>query len=320
MKNPLRPKVAFVLGGGGARGLAHLGVLKVLESAGVRPDLIVGCSAGALVGSLYAFSATTEEAEARLLAFVADSPKDMERYDAIRSITPLKPLPEGFFGRLWRLAKMGKFFATTLFKESFIDPKQFDRNVAALLPDRLIEESPVPLAIVATDLDTCREVVLTSGPLRRAVKASSAIAGVFPPVQVNEAHFVDGGFTSKVPVEVALRMGADVVLAVDVSSDLPEEDVGDLRRGTNISSRATAIMAETLKNLQLRFADVVIKPKMEDVHWADFAGVSGIIPLGEAAALEALPAVKRAIRRGMVRRAARILGLSPKRKVVFPSA
>ena len=138
-------------------------------------------------------------------------------------------------------------------------------------------------------------MVLTSGPARRAVQASSAIAGVFPPVSVDGSQLVDGGFVNKVPVEVAFRLGADVVIAVDVSSDAADsQDYG--QAGSALSLRATAIQGDTLKNLQLRFADVLICPHVADVHWADFAAIGDIIPRGEAAARGALPQIRKAIR------------------------
>lgn len=184
---------------------------------------------------------------------------------------------------LRRFYKLGLFFATTLFKESFMDAEQFERDLAAIVPDCRIEEAPIRLAIVATDLGLGREVILTEGPLRTAVQASSAIAGIFPPIVLDGKELVDGGFVNKVPVEVALKLGADVVIAVDVSLDvLDSQDFG--RRGAAISVRANAILSETLKNLQLRFADAIIRPDVRNVHWADFAAISEITPMGEAAA------------------------------------
>jgi NTE family protein len=313
----LRPKVAVVLGGGGARGFAHLGVLKVLEREGIPVDLLVGCSAGALVGSLYAFSGSVEAAEKALLAYTSSPEFQDGRYRDIQTIAPLeKPQKEGFFRRLKRAYKTAAFFASTLLRESYVKPEEFEANVAGILPDRKIEESPIPLCIVAADLQTGDEVVLREGPLRLAVQASSAIAGVFPPVRWQGRDLVDGGFVDKVPVEAALRLGADVVIAVDVSLDVAFDGNLD-RRGTTLTTRASAILSEALTQSQIRFADVVIRPDIRKVHWADFHSVPQAIPLGEEAAEAALPAIRSALRRGWLRRLLRLLGRHPRRTVVF---
>lgn len=311
MKNPFRPRVALVLGGGGARGLSHVGVLKTFEAAKIPIDLIVATSAGALVGSLYAVYGNVRDVEERLTAF-ANSPQfQSEKFRDLQHMTPLENDDKGLVMTLRRFYKLGLFFATTLFKESFIDPEQFERDLAAVLPDCRIEEAPIRLAIVTTDLGLGREVVLTEGPLRTAVQASSAIAGIFPPVAVDGKELVDGGFVNKVPVEVALGLGADVVIAVDVSLDvLDSQDFS--RSGAAVSMRANAILSETLKNLQLRFADVVIRPDVKNIHWADFASISEITPMGEAAAKESLPAVREALLRGYVQRLKKLAGIRRK--------
>ncbi|MGC8764116.1 MAG: patatin-like phospholipase family protein [Acidobacteriota bacterium] len=309
--------MALVLGGGGARGFAHLGVLKVLEREGIPVDLLVGCSAGALVGSLYAFAGSSEAAEEALLAYTSSPDFQDGRYRDIQTIAPLeKPKEEGFFRRLKRAYKTAAFFASTLLRESYVKPEEFAANVAGILPDRNIEDSPIPLCIVAADLQTGDEVLLREGPLRLAVQASSAIAGVFPPVRWGGRDLVDGGFVDKVPVEAALRLGADVVIAVDVSLDVAFDGNLD-RRGTTLTTRASAILSEALTQAQVRFADVVIRPDIRKVHWADFRSVPQAVPLGEEAARAALPAIRAALRRGWPRRLLRLLGRHPRRIVVF---
>lgn len=307
MNNPLRPKVGLVLGGGGARGLAHVGVLKVFEEARIPVDLVVGCSMGAMVGTLYAFYKSAGDTADRLRDFTSSKGFNKEKYEHLQAMSPVSGEDQGFLNTARRFYKLGLFFATTLFKESFIDPRQVNRDIAAIIPDCRIEDSPIPLAIVATDLRHGEEVVLTQGPARLAVQASSAVAGVFPPVAVDGRDLVDGGFVNKVPVEVAFRLGADVVIAVDVSSDVADsEDFG--HTGSAISIRATAILTDTLKDLQMRFADVVIRPQLADVHWADFSAIDAIIPRGEAAARQALPDIRALLKRGRWRALVRLLG------------
>lgn len=307
----LRPRVGLVLGGGGARGLAHLGVLKVLEEDRVPVDLVVGCSMGAMVGSLYALYGTAEDARTRLAQFTRSEQFRGDKFRDLQAMTPLSTEDQGFVQTVKRFYKLGLFFATTIFKQSFINPKQFDADVAAIIPDCNLEQAPIPLAIVATDLKSGREVILDRGSLRLAVQASSAIAGIFPPVLVDGQELVDGGFVNKVPVEAAFRMGADVVIAVDVSDDVVDsQEFG--RTGSAISLRSSAIMSDTLKNLQMRFADVVVHPDVRGVHWADFSALDSIVPLGEAATRAALPAIRAAIKRGRRRRIAALLGFRRK--------
>jgi NTE family protein len=288
-----------------------VGVLRVLERAGIPVDMVVGCSMGAMVGTLFAFYRTAEDAEVRLRAFTDSSQFRKDKFEHLQAISPIPGEDQGLVQTAKRFYKLGLFFATTLFRESFIDPRQVNRDIEAIIPEGDIEAAPIPLAIVATDLRSGEEVVLTRGPARQAVQASSAIAGVFPPVVVDGRELVDGGFVSKVPVEVAFRLGADVVIAVDVSSDTADsQDYG--RAGSALSLRATAIQGDTLKNLQLRFADVVIHPEVADVHWADFASIGTIIPRGETAARLALPEIRAAIRRGRRKAFARFLGFERK--------
>jgi len=301
----LKPKIALVLGGGGAKGMAHLGVIKVLEAEGIRPDLIVGCSAGAMIGSLYAFSCNIEEAEKKLVTFTESSDIDIDSFKDLEMMTPLDDEKKGFFRRIKRIYKTGRFLAKTASKPSYIDTREFDHNVGGLLPDAMIEDANIPITIVATSLKDGVEKIIRGGPLRDAVKASSAIAGVFPPVEIDGELLIDGGFVDKVPVEIALKLGADVIIAVDVSTELEDTEDFDLH-GTAITSRAGSILAATLKKVQTRFADVFIRPEVKSVHWADFTASRRAIELGEEAATEKLAEIHTAIARGRRRRVKRL--------------
>jgi NTE family protein len=276
-------------------------VIQVLEKARVPIDLVVGTSAGALVGSLYCAYQNSADVRERLAGFASSPQFKDDKFADLVAMTPPPGSDQGFVQTARRFYKLGLFFATTLFQKSFIDTKQFEHDIAGVVPEANIENLPLPLAIVATDLEHGKEVVLTKGPLRSAVMASSAIAGVFPPVEIDGMELVDGGFANLIPVEVAFRMGADVVIAVDVSSNI--SDSQDFSRtGSAISLRAAAIQAETAKNLQARFADVLIRPAVSDIHWAQFALYDTIIPRGRAAANAVLPQIKKAIARARLRK------------------
>lgn len=301
MRNPFRPRVALVLGGGGARGVAHVGVLEVLVQEKVPIDFVVGTSAGALVGGLFCAYRDTADVTARLARFATSEQFQGDKFADLVTMAPPPGADQGFVQTVKRFWKLGLFFATTLFQQSFIEPEAFERDVAAVVPDVRIEDLPLPLAIVATDLREGREVVLTQGSLRRAVMASSAIAGVFPAVHIDGLELVDGGFVNLIPVEVALRMGADVVVAVDVSSPVADSKEFS-RRGGAVSLRATAIQAETARRLGVRFADVLIRPAVSAFHWAAFTQYAEIIPHGREAARGALPEIRRALRRAWQRK------------------
>lgn len=290
------PRVALILGGGGARGVAHIGVLEVLERERIPVDLVVGTSAGALVGALFCAYGNTEDVRTRIARFAASPQFQGDLFADLVAMAPPPGADQGFVQTLRRFYKLGLFFATTLFQRSFIDAAQFERDISAVVPDARIEALPRQLAIVATDLREGREVVLTRGPLRTAVMASSAIAGFFPPVEIDGLELVDGGFVHLVPVEVALRLGADVAIAVDVSSPVADSQEFS-RRGGSISLRATAIQAEASRRFQTRFADVVVRPVVSEFHWAAFAAYETIIPRGREAAERALPEIRRALRR-----------------------
>src|SRR6266478_7895051 len=145
----------------------------------------------------------------------------------------------------------------------------------------MIEETKIPFAACAADITRGEEVLMQTGSLRRAVSASSAVPGLLPPVPLDGRLLIDGGWMCKVPVLPALRLGASIVLGVDVSKEI--EDTSGLRSGLNIMVRANALKAEALKTMQCRFADVLIEPDVDHVHWADFSAILECIELGREA-------------------------------------
>jgi len=292
----MRPRVALALGGGGARGFAHLGVLSVLEKKRIPVDLVVGTSMGAMVGALYCMYNRAHVARERIEEFVASPQFTSKRFKELAALAPGRSQDGGLFKSLERFYRAGLFFATTAMLPSYIDADRFSKDVNRIIPDARIEDALVSLAVVAADLVSGREVVFASGSLRTAVQASTAIAGVFPPVRVQGMELVDGGFVNMIPVETCFRLGADVVIAVDVSSDV-SGDTDYPRTGQAIGARSTAILSESHKNLLLRFADVVVKPSVGGTHWAQFQDLKAIVPAGERAALEALPAIRSVLAR-----------------------
>jgi len=284
--------LGLALGGGAARGLAHIGVLRALERAGIRPDLITGTSIGALVGGAYAGLGDAAKVEERFRGFVASRQFRRTEFDFLKDSRRDEP---SLLYSVSNLIKRGIFYSFSMTRSSFISEENFIHNVYSLVDDLAIGETSIPFFPVAADLETGEEVVLTAGSLRRGVLASSAIPGLLPPVRINGRVLIDGGWVSKVPVLAAFRQGADMVVGVDISPEL--DDTRELRKGFDILVRANAIKAEALKNFQCKLVDVLIRPKVGQVHWADFSGALCLIDEGDRAATLKVPDINERIER-----------------------
>jgi NTE family protein len=254
-----RLKIGLALGGGAARGFAHIGVIKMLESHGIYPDYVVGTSAGAVVGSLYAAG-----------------------YDAFAMQKIAQQLDEKIFAD-WTLGGRGLLKGEAL--QDFINQH---------LNNRPLEKLGKPFATVATDLNTGERVVFRSGDTGMAVRASAAVPGVFQPTQFRGKNYVDGGLTSPVPVQAARDMGADVVIAVDISARPEGQPVDSM---TAIIWQTTTIMGGVIGAAELRGADIVIRPKLPYVKSWDFTARNDAMLEGERAAQAALPAIKQKLGR-----------------------
>ncbi len=253
-KKPVR--LGLALGGGAARGFAHVGVIAVLEEAGLRPQLVVGTSAGSLVAALYASGKTSAQLQQTAL--------NMEEVAITDWMLPI-------FGR-------GMFRGDAL-----------ARYVNDLVANRLMENMAIPLGIVATDLNSGQAVLFQRGDTGTAVRASSAVPAVFVPVKINGREYVDGGLVSPVPVRFARQMGADVVVAVDISSPPEANPAGDTLQ---ILLQTFAIMGKSINQYELKDADVVVRPSLAGLKSADFSARQRAIDSGRAAMLAALPQLK----------------------------
>ena len=249
-------KIGLALGGGAARGFAHVGVIAVLEEAGLKPSLVVGTSAGSLVAALYASGKSSAQLQQTAL--------NMEEVAITDWMLPI-------FGR-------GMFRGEAL-----------GRYVNDLLAGRLIENMVIPLGIVATDLNSGQPVLFRRGDTGTAVRASSAVPAVFVPVKINGREYVDGGLVSPVPVRFARQMGAELVIAVDISSPPESNPAGDTLQ---ILLQTFAIMGKSINQYELKEADVVVQPSQVGLKSADFSARQRAIDAGRAAMLAALPALK----------------------------
>jgi NTE family protein len=253
-----RPLIAFVLGGGGARGFAHAGVLKVLDDAGIRADLVVGTSAGSLVGALYAGGIRNDE--------LLESALAVQREELIEFVFPHR---------------------------GFIEGNRLQAYIDKALKGRLIEQLDVPFVAVATELGTGRLVAFTRGDTGMAVRASCSVPVVFQPTAIRGSEYVDGGLVSPVPVKVARESGADLVIAVDVSRQPAEQK--ELGSTAAMLTQAFVVMEHALAQEESELADVVIRPNLAKVRATDLAARGEAIAAGEDAARAALPQIRKLI-------------------------
>ena len=250
-------KVALVLGGGGAKGLAHLGVLYELEQAGIYPDLIVGCSVGAIIGALYADQPQIERLESLLLGLKRSDLMDFS-----------------FFNSKFGLVK-GESLQN--FLQNQLQAKTF-------------KELKIPLVVVATDLNTGELIEMGGAEVIPAVVASSAVPGVFKPVHYLGRYLVDGGVANPVPVDVAKKFHPQVIIAVDVGQDLSTSEPLHL---LGIAKRSMEICYRKLSKHVARSADVVIEMNFQDVGIFTDKHNQKIYDHGRQKAREMLPIIAR---------------------------
>jgi NTE family protein len=262
---PPRPplKIALVLGGGAARGFAHIGVIKALEAQGIVPDMVVGTSAGSVVGALYAAGMSGFDIQKVALGMKEEMVAD------------------------WTLPDRGVLKGEAL--QDFINEKV--KNLS-------IQKLPRPLGVVATDLQNGEMVLFRQGNTGMAVRASSAVPGVFQPVNINGRDYVDGGLTSPVPAQAARTMGADFVIAVDISNVSRR---AKLTSTMDVLLQTFAIMGHTISSHELKDADIVIRPKTTAISSTDFDDRNLAILEGEKAAAAAMPELKAKLARARMR-------------------
>ncbi len=285
----MEPKICLALGGGAARGLAHLGVLKVLENAEIPIHMITGTSLGALIGGLYASHPDAVYWMGRSEQFVRSFHSRKTRLEFLRRLDQPGNNQQGFFGDMAQMIRKGYFWGVTVTKSAFVGEQEYRDFIYPLIPDIAIEQTKIPFGCVATDIQNGKRVLYTSGSLRTAVSASCSLPGIFPPVSDRGMLLVDGGWVERVPVLCGREMGADIVIAVDVSSVM--EPFGN-KSGLDVVLRADAVTRVYLNELVGKDADVLIHPDVGRVHWADFSNVRELYRHGEVAAAAQLDTIR----------------------------
>jgi len=259
---PPKPKIALVLGGGAARGFAHVGVIRALEQEKIPIDMVVGTSVGSLIGAIYA--------------------SDVNSFDLEWTAFQLEKEDIFDFGVLNAVTGMG-----------FAKGDKLEAWVKGHIKTTNIEQMKIPFAAVAADLNWGYKVVLDKGSVARAIRASAAIPGVFQPVQHQGKILVDGGVVDNIPISVAKAKGADLVIAVDISSNLGNPNITNL---LGVSLQATNIMFALNVEQSKKAADVLIAPAgIGDVGMLDFTQKKRCMQAGIDAAKEAMPRIRQAI-------------------------
>lgn len=284
-------RIGLALGGGGARGLAHIGVLKVLEEARVPLDIIVGTSAGALVGGAYAAGLSLEELVEKVDSYL-HSPEFQS--SAIKAIENANSNENSGWTQKIQSFFVNRFYlAQAMFRPGILSVKDFQSMIDHFIPDVRIEETKIPFRAVATDLLSGRRVTFSSGSIRHAVMASCAVPGAIEPLKEEGMCLSDGGIICLVPSSVARQEGADVVIAVAVDQDICTAE--EFHTSRQVCDRATEIMAHQLENYELAEADIVIRPAVGNLHWSDFSHYTNLVSAGERSAREKLEDIKDAM-------------------------
>jgi NTE family protein len=298
-----RFKLSVVLSGGSARALTHVGVLRELERLGVRADIIVGTSMGAVVGGLYAYYQDVSMVSERLRVLIESDL--FTKSIALASDDYSDESAEGFFNRFLWLFRKGVHYTHSMRRPALISDESYQEIMEDLMPDCLIEELRIPFAAVAMDILSGEELVIRTGSLKTAVAASAAIPGLLPPIEYRSRILVDGGWVDNVPVGPAIAMGAHVVLAADASLDVP--GLGPLPSAAlEYLFRCNEITRIKLMQQRRQQADVVVIPEIGRTNWSHFSCLDRCSVAGSKALVDALSILRRRI---LIRRCLTLNGL-----------
>ena len=255
-------KIGLALGGGAARGFAHIGVIKALEAQGIVPDIVVGTSAGSVVGALYAAGN-----DARTLQKMATDLDESAISD-------------------WALPLFSK-------SSGVLKGEALQAFVNKAVHNVTIEKLKMPFGAVASDLKTGQPILFQRGNTGMAVRASSAVPGVFQPVKIGEHTYVDGGLVAPVPVRFAKEMGAEFVIAVNIST---QADAQATNSSLEVLMQTFSIMGQRINQLELRDADIVIQPPLGKMGSAEFTNRAGAMAAGERATMALMPQLKQKLK------------------------
>ena len=278
--------VTLVLGGGGFKGVAHVGVLRALQAGGVPIERVVGTSAGAVIGATYCYLADAEETNRLITGFLSSEGFRAHSLVGFRRQPGKLPLLSRLAQGIRRQVMLERIFR----RSSAFGGAALRYIVKSLVPRIDVAELRVPLGICVLDLQAGEDLLLTEGDLHAAVMASSAVPGFFPPVELAGMLLCDAGLVNNLPTQLARDCGARLVVAVDLSASLPAHRAN--AAGMEILLRTQEIATRLSNRRCAQTADVIITPDLDGRHWLDTSGLTSVIEAGERAAREALPRIR----------------------------
>ena len=304
MKPEGKRNAVVALGGGGARGLAHLGAMESIGSSGVLTERIVGVSMGSLVGALCAINPDVRSVQTEAIELL-NSPVFLEKCGVLsasaRHLSDRDKQSEfaswssNLYGRLRQSVANGRRWRRALYYPSILRENILRDAIEFLLPDIDISETEIPLSIVAADLLSGQRIVMERGSLREAVIASTAIPGFFPPVKWGKCLLCDVGVMDSLPIEISRSYASDLVIGVDVGNS--HSTIEECETTVEIMMRMDEIAERLLRREMYKQADVVIRPEVGDRLWFDFRNPQSLINAGRTAGLHSLKPLRESIDR-----------------------
>ena len=288
-----RISLGLALGGGGARGLAHIGVLKVLESNNIPIDRIVGTSIGALVGAAYATHPNAEALKQRVLEVIGSDGNHTKGLKLLGRMHWDDSTKNDWFNRIYRFAQKEVFLSLAMFRNALLSMEDMSDTVKAFVPDINIEQTQIPFTALAVDLNTGEPIALNQGPLITAVMASCAVPGFMPPIHWKGRLLIDGAVANPLPADLKRHIGADLIIAVDVGLSI--DPSAPIKDGIDVITRATEIMGYHLSRRGRESADLLIEPSVKQVDWAKFMNYEALIHEGEKVGALQIENIKRLI-------------------------
>ena len=278
--------LGLALGGGGSRGVAHIGALQVLHANGVNPDLIAGSSAGSMVGAMYAATLDPIWIENRFRELMSS-----DLFASFNSGSLMDGRSKETFLEKTTAKVKQRYVVGLGLNKSYVLPRSIIKNaIEFLIPCGSFEELQIPLKVIATDIQNGKEVVHSKGNLKEAIIQSSSIPGFFEATEKGDKIMVDGGVTSPIPVEI-LKKHTELVMAIDITNY-------ELKPLTNpnmveIMRRSDIITSLKLKGMLARKADVLVRPEVSGIHWSDFNNFDKLLKSGKIAMMKALDSLKK---------------------------
>ncbi|MDH5510051.1 MAG: patatin-like phospholipase family protein [Nitrospinota bacterium] len=290
-------KTGLSLSGGGARGLSHLGSMDELQRAGIKIDMVAGCSVGALLGAMYAAEPDVRIVREKILKQIGKDDGQIIPVEYIDEDT--REERRSVFRKVAGSLRKSIYYGISLAQIAHLATSRLTETFANLLPNVDIQDLELPFSCSATDLNSQRPYYFTKGPLIEAVAASCSIPGLYQPIKKEGMILVDGAWSALHHGSHLRERGADFVIAVDIQHEIRDND---LINGLDVVVRSNMAARSVLSQIQIKEADVIIRPDICHINWWDFGSSASCIVLGKEEAERQMTDIKRKIRRRKIRK------------------